>query len=82
MRLIIRDEVEKMQVVRIATVDSWDRVNLDCFVTFIEAPAVVVKVNMGAVQPRVVGQKCRVERYGKDWFLTHMIDQGAYYAAS
>lgn len=79
LRQVIQEEMDKRHNIRIAIVVSWDRTARTCQIYFPEAPDNIVTVNMGAYQPRIAGQKVRVERFKNDWFLTDMLDQGGYY---
>jgi hypothetical protein len=79
-RSIVRAEMDKRHKVRIATVVSYDRTAMTCFVQFVEAPDTPVKVAMNAVQPKAVGQRVRVELMDGDWLLTHVLSSGAYYS--
>lgn len=76
---IVRKEIESQRPLRYATVNIIDRPNRICYVTFTGAEN-PVKVSMGAVQPKEVGQVVRVEGYMGDWFISDIMG-GAHYLA-
>lgn len=72
---MIRSGIDKMRPkYRYATVDTIDRVNYKCTVTF-NGEANPVEVSMGALQPSAVGQVVRVEGIGIDKFITDVIGE-------
>lgn len=73
MEKLVRSNIDSMRPrYRYAVVNGIDRVNRKCDVTFTGDPA-PVRVNMGSVQPKEVGQTVRVEGIGTDKFITDVM---------
>lgn len=79
--MLMRDTIEKLVIqtvesvrprYRYAVVNTIDRVNYKCTVTY-NGETNPVEVSMGSTQPSIVGQTVRIEGIGTDKFITEVI---------